>query len=132
MNRCLGQPETHNGAYHSMIDSYSFGEIVINGKTYTHDIILCGDAVYPEWWRKSGHALSLDDLTTVLDFNPSLLIIGTGAMGVMNVPSFCQTALRERGIAITVEKTGRACTIYNRLLEEKREKRISAVLHLTC
>ena len=115
-----------------MIDSYSFGEIVINGKKYTQDIILCGDTVYPDWWRKSGHALNLDDLAIVLDFSPSLLIIGTGNMGVMKVPASCQTALRERGIDVTVEKTSRACTIYNRLLKENQEKKFSAALHLTC
>ena len=45
-----------------MIDSYSFGEIVINGKRYTSDVIIFSDSVDDNWWRKSGHLLHKDDL----------------------------------------------------------------------
>ena len=43
------------------IDSYSFGRIVINGKTYTSDVIIFPDKVDASWWRKEGHLLQLAD-----------------------------------------------------------------------
>ena len=112
-----------------MINSYSFGEIVIDGKRYTNDVILCQEIVYPHWWRKSGHALCQEDLNTVFNFNPTILIIGTGHMGVMQVSAACRAELEKQGIIVHIEKTRRACTLFNKLLPQKK---VAAALHLTC
>ena len=39
------------------IDRYAFGNIVIDGKAYTKDVIIFPDRVYSPWWRKDGHFL---------------------------------------------------------------------------
>ncbi len=67
------------------IEHYSFGKIVIDGKTYTSDLIIYPDRIDPSWWRKEGHLLQIDDLSDVLKENPDLIIIGTGYSGVMRV-----------------------------------------------
>ena len=68
------------------IDSYSFGRIVINGKTYTSDVIIYPDRVHAPWWRKDGHLLQLADLAEALQAKPDVLVIGTGYAGVMRFP----------------------------------------------
>ena len=44
------------------IDSYHFGQIIINGKKYTSDVIIFPDRVQGDWWRNESHELSLKDI----------------------------------------------------------------------
>ena len=68
------------------IDSYSFGRIVINKKTYTTDVIIYPGRVDASWWRKEGHLLQFADVAEALQAKPDVLVIGTGYAGVMRVP----------------------------------------------
>ncbi len=112
------------------VESYSFGRIVVAGKTYTRDVIIFPDRVLPNWWRKEGHRLCLDDLKEVLDYGPEVLVIGTGYSGLMKVPDDVRKALEARGIEVIVKKTGEAWKTFNELL--KRGKKVVAAFHLTC
>ena len=47
------------------VDDYSFGRIVINGKTYRNDVIVSKDWIKPNWWRKEGHSVCLEDIKDV-------------------------------------------------------------------
>ena len=113
-----------------MIDEYSFGRIVIDGKTYRQDVIVYPDRVKPNWWRREGHSLCLEDLEEVLRDPPEVLVIGTGYVGLMRVPREVREKLEEMGIRVVVEKTGKAYRTFNKLLSEGR--RVVAALHLTC
>lgn len=112
-----------------LIDSYSFGRIVIDGKTYTSDLILYPDKIDDSWWRKSGHILQKEDLTDVIQYNPEVLIVGTGANGLMKVPDETKEFVESKGIELIVEETKKAYETYNEL---KKEKKIVAAFHLTC
>jgi hypothetical protein len=112
------------------IEKYSFGSITINGKVYTKDVIIFSNKVFSPWWREEGHSLSLKDLKEAIDAKPSLLIIGTGAYGVMNIPDETLKILEEKNINTVYAKTGEAVKIYNEKLQEN--KNIIACLHLTC
>ena len=113
-----------------MIEDYGFGRIVIDGKTYRQDVIVFPDRVKPNWWRKEGHSLCLEDLKDVLEDPPEVLVVGTGYAGLMRVPREVREKLEEMGIRVVVEKTGKAYRTFNRLLSEGR--RVVAALHLTC
>ena len=113
-----------------MIDEYSFGRIVIDGKTYRQDVIVFPDRVKPNWWRREGHSLCLEDLEEVLRDPPEVLVVGTGYLGLMRVPREVREKLEEMGIRVVVEKTGKAYRTFNKLLSEGR--RVAAALHLTC
>jgi len=67
------------------IDSYLFGQIVINGKKYTSDVIIFLDRVQDDWWRDESHELALKDITGIMNENPEVLLVGTGASGLMRV-----------------------------------------------
>ena len=112
-----------------MIDSYSFGRIVIDGKTYSSDVIIFKDSVKANWWRVEGHSLCIDDLKEVFKKKPNVLIIGTGKMGVMDVPQEIFDYIKKQGIEIIVCKTDEACERFNEMIKEYN---VVAALHLTC
>ncbi|MBA7507357.1 hypothetical protein ES706_06076 [subsurface metagenome] len=113
----------------NIIDSYQFGLIVINGKKYTSDVIIFPDSVTDNWWRRTGHQLCLDDIAEVLTENPEVLLVGTGASGLVKVLPEVRQVVDARGIELIVEATDKACHTYNQLC---RSRRAVAALHLTC
>lgn len=111
------------------IDSYKFGEIVIDGRRYSSDVIVYPDRVDSQWWRREGHSLEPADVPEVLQAPPDVLVIGQGNPGRMDVPAETRRRLEEAGIEVLVEPTTRACDTYNRL---RGKRRVVAALHLTC
>ena len=111
-----------------LIDSYSFGRIVIDGKTYTSDLIIFPGRVLSPWWRKEGHLLQMEDLEEVLREGPDVLIVGRGYSGVMKVPQGLIDELARLGIDVIAERTTEAVKIFN----EYKGKGVVAALHLTC
>lgn len=111
------------------IEDYAFGRIRIDGRTYTADIIIFPDRVEPSWWRKEGHRLDPDDLAAVVAVSPEILVVGTGAHGVMQVPEETVAWLRARGIDVRSAKTGEAIEIFKELAKTRKAV---AALHLTC
>ncbi len=111
------------------IDSYSFGMITVDGKTYTSDVIIFPDRVNPSWWRKEGHLLQLIDLTEVFEEKPDVLIIGTGYSGIMKVADETVKALQGKNIDLYIEKTNIAVDIFNSI---ENDRKAIATLHLTC
>jgi hypothetical protein len=112
------------------IEKYSFGSITIAGKEYTKDVIIFPNKVFSPWWREKGHSLSLKDLKEAIDAKPSLLIIGTGAYGVMHIPDETLKKLKEKNIDTVFVKTGEAVKLYNEKVRDN--KNVIACLHLTC
>lgn len=110
------------------ITQYSFGKITIDGKTYTSDLVIYPDHIDPAWWRKEGHSLAAEDIRTVLDAKPELLIIGTGFYGFMKVSDETLRLILAEGIAVQAEKTSKAVE----LLQAIGNRRTAAALHLTC
>jgi len=114
-----------------MIEKYSFGRIIINGKEYRKDVIITTEGVLPNWWRKKGHRLSIEDLEGRINFDLDVLIIGTGYYGIMKVPNEVIEELKKRGVKeVIVKKTKEACEIFNELLN--KGVKVVAALHLTC
>ncbi|MBM4432818.1 MAG: hypothetical protein FJ025_02310 [Chloroflexi bacterium] len=113
----------------SSIDFYEFGLIVVDGKEYSSDIIIFPDKIRSDWWRKRGHELCLEDITDVLEQKPEVLVVGTGASGLMKVLPEVKKAAQARGIKLIAEPTDKARNTYNEL---SRSQRVVAAFHLTC
>jgi len=111
------------------IESYSFGRIVINGTTYTSDVIIYPGRVDPSWWREEGHRLGHADVADALKARPDVLIIGTGYSGVMRVPQDALETIAAQGVDVRVERTSQAVELYNEL---QAGRKVVAALHLTC
>jgi len=112
------------------INDYHFGCMVVDGKAYREDLILLPDGVRGNWWREQGHSLSVADLAEVFEAAPEVLVVGTGAHGMMRVPEETRRALEASGIEPRVERTADAVESYNRLAAEGR--RLAGAFHLTC
>jgi hypothetical protein len=89
-----------------LIESYDFGRITINGIVYTKDVIITGEKTMAGWMRKEGLCCRL-----------------------MSVPEEAKLYFQRKGIELLVEKTRKACDIFNVL---SGTKRTLAALHLTC
>ena len=113
----------------NIIDAYQFGLIVVNGKEYSSDIIIFPRGLRSDWRRKRGHELCLEDIAEDITENPEVLIVGTGAFGLVKVLSEVKQAAQARGIKLITETTDEACNIYNQLC---RSQKVIAALHLTC
>ena len=111
------------------IDTYRFGLIVVNGKKYTSDVIISPDGVRSNWEREKGHQLCLGDIAGIISENPEVLVVGTGAFGLVKIPPEVQEELHTRGIELIAEGTEEACSTYNQLCHSRR---VIAALHLTC
>ncbi len=111
------------------INSYSFGRIVIDGKTYMSDVIIFSDRVKADWWRKEGHELNSEDITEIIEEKPDLLIVGKGAYGLMKIKEETKRILEENNIKLIAKKTSEACKIFN---EKSGKEKVVAALHLTC
>ena len=112
------------------IDSYQFGKIVIDGTAYNSDCLILGDSVQPNWWRKQGHLLAVEDVQPVIEAKPAVLIVGCGASGLMKVSEDIDQVLQEHGIELFTANTNKAVERFNELAG--KGKNVAAALHLTC
>jgi len=112
-----------------MIESYSFGRLVIASNTYHSDVLVLPDRVVPDWWRKEGHLLQLDDLQQALSARPEVLVVGTGAQQCMKVAPEVVAHTQKVGIELLACDTRTACGLFNELSQKRRAV---AALHLTC
>jgi hypothetical protein len=110
------------------IDSYHFGEIVIDGKTYRNDIIILPERIIAKWWRKEGHSLAPDDLTDVIGIGIGRFIMGCGAYGLLHVPDLTREYLKENGIELIALPSKDAVEEYN----VSASPETACGIHLTC
>jgi hypothetical protein len=113
---------------HSRIDHYEFGQIVVDARQETKDLIILPDRVVRNWWRRDGHALVLDDPVEVLDELPPHLVVGTGAHGRMRPDPTTLQQLWERGVTVETLPTGQVVRRFAAL----DPAGTAAALHLTC
>ena len=112
-----------------IIESYSFGKIIIDDEKYTSDIIIFPEKVISAWWRREGHFLQDVDIKEVLKRKPEKFIIGTGYYGYLKVDRELKKKLSDMDIKAYYEKTPKAVEMYNSLNDKKN---VIAALHLSC
>lgn len=113
----------------SMIDLYTFGQMIIDGERYTTDLIIYPDSIDAAWRRKEGHRLCIVDIQDVIAAHPEYLVIGTGYSGLMKVLPATQEYLQGQGIQLIACPTKQACELFNEILTKCR---LIGVFHLTC
>lgn len=110
------------------IESYEFGRIVVNGREERRDLIILPSRIVPNWWRREGHSLVVEDLDAVIEELPERLIVGTGASAQMRPDPSAIRSLEDRGITVEQLPTNEAVERYRQL----DPARTAAALHLTC
>lgn len=113
-----------------MIESYSFGKIIVGGETFHSDIIIFPDGrIEDSWWRESGHSLSMRDIKELVESQPEIIIVGTGDSGFMLPEKDMGETLLKKGIEFKALRTKEACHLFNEICTQKRA---GACFHLTC
>jgi len=111
----------------------SFGEVEIDGRRFTHDVVLEGGQVRKRrkgpskaYKARYGHTpLSADE---AIPWSSTRLIIGTGASGQLPVMDEVYAEASRRGVVIVAIPTSEACE----LLVREGSPGVSAILHVTC
>lgn len=105
--------------------------MTIAGQTIRGDLFIFPDGrISQNWWRREGHLLQADDLIDLLQSKPQLLVVGTGASGLMRPAPGLEAHLQSAGVEAVFLPTADAVARYNALLGE--DKRFAACFHLTC
>src|SRR5438045_6495190 len=110
-----------------------FGEIEVEGKRYTHDVVIDGGKVRKrnkgpsrQFREEFGHTpLSAGE---EIPWGGKQLIVGTGAHGALPVMDEVLAEAKRRDIEVTVAPTLEVC----QLLEEVTKVQAYAILHGTC
>jgi len=113
------------------IEDYGPGHVVVDGVETTRDVIVLPERVVPDWWRRNGHSLAMEDLDEVLDELPERLVVGCGYAGRLEPDPAVVDALAERGVKVEALKTPEAVARYGEL-EAENPAAVAAALHLTC
>ncbi|MCF8095755.1 MAG: Mth938-like domain-containing protein [Desulfobacteraceae bacterium] len=112
------------------IEDYRFGSMRINGETYKRDLKIIKNSVRPDWWPKSSHLVTRDDIDDILKAEPEILVLGKGSPGQMEPDPALTEELEKKGIRLISRPTQEASEEFNRLQEEN--KNVAAGFHLTC
>jgi len=112
------------------IDSYRFGEMLVNGQSFTSDLIIYDDHVDDQWWRENGHMVLKEDLSDVLNARPEVLVVGRGKLGAMKIPQATLDAVEEAGIQGVHARTPEAIEVFNQM--SSTGKNVVGAFHLTC
>ena len=113
-----------------MIMDFSFGRIVVNGQTCNSDIKMVQGTLVPDWWRKSGHTVEIEDVQDALDTDPEILVIGKGQPGYMRISDSLREHLAEKNVKLIEELTPKAIETFNLLFKEGR--RVAGGFHVGC
>ncbi len=113
-----------------MIDSYHFGFIKIDGKSYCEDVWIGLDNQVHSWWRGSSHIIEKKDLIEALSEKPEIVIIGTGGSGLAEVYPDALEFFKKEKIKFFIKPTGKAVEIYNQY--KTQNKKVVGFFHLTC
>ncbi len=111
----------------------SFGEIEIDGRRFTHDVVVEGELIRKRrkgpskvYRERYGHTpLSADE---AIPWSVARLVIGTGASGQLPVMDEVYAEAERRGIDIVAVPTTEACE----LLMREGGPSTAAILHVTC
>jgi hypothetical protein len=110
------------------LTDYSFGSLTVDGEEHTKDLIVLPDRIVPNWWRREGHSLAMEDLDDVMEELPERLILGCGHDGRLQPPQAVLDQLRARGVDVEAMPTADAVRRYGQLDPDHT----AAALHLTC
>ena len=113
-----------------MIDSFTFGTMVIDGHRYTSDLIIYQDGRVRDGWRRSqGHVLTRSDVQTLVEAGPEMIMAGTGIYGRMQLEPNLEKTLKKQGIQFKAGPNDQAVAWYN---DRSASPKVAACFHLSC
>ena len=103
-----------------LILGYEPGRIVVDGRSYNEGLIVSPERIVRGWGPALATDLAEEHLCALVELDPQVVILGTGARQVFPGPRFYRAAI-QRGLGVEVMDTGAACRTYNILVAEGRD-----------
>ena len=104
----------------NQIVSCSADGIVVNGVRHTASLLVAPLTLIADWPVTNAQTLTSAHLSAVLDLQPEVVLLGTGAR--LHFPTAeVMRPLIDAGIGFEVMDTGAACRTYNILMAEGRQ-----------
>jgi hypothetical protein len=110
------------GSKETAITHYSFGKMVIAGKTYTNELQIFPNGTIREWSPGDPHYILPTDIKDIVNSGIKTLIIGTEANGEAAIP------LETKNIKVHILNTHKAVKLFNESIKEA----VGAIFHLNC
>ena len=113
-----------------MIESFSFGVMIIDGRRITSDLIIYPNGrIQDGWWRSRGHSLIRRDIQALVDSGPEVIIVGMGVNGLMQPKPGLEKWIQKQGIEFIAAPNDKAVAVYNQQIGKAK---IGACFHLSC
>lgn len=110
------------------VEFYKHGQILIDGKSYEQDVVICDDRIRLCWQSsKPKRQLGRKYVAELLKCKPDVLIIGLGASAKLGLTRKAIALLEEKKIEWHALPTKNACKVYNKV---DNGKSVVAVFHL--
>jgi uncharacterized protein len=109
----------------NVIRAYGQGELRINDEVFTNTMIVAASSLRAEPALANVADLTAEHAAHILEFEPEVVLIGTGQRQVFPEAAFGAQFLRS-GIGFEAMNTGAACRTFNVLVSEQR--RVVALL----
>jgi len=111
-----------------VIDRTSFGEIIINGRTYFSDMTVYWDGRLA--MRGKEHVLEMGEFMKVLKSGPDIVVLGAGQNGVVTIAREVAEWAKNKGMHIYRENTPKAVEMFNAFAGSGRK--VVGIFHVTC
>ena len=111
---------------HLFIRSVSGAGIQVADVHYTGPIILSATRIVEDWTASEAIDLAECDLEKILDLDPEIVLLGTGASQIF-LPPERMMYFYSRNVGVEVMNTEAACRTFNVLVSESR-KVVAALL----
>jgi len=108
------QPEGRN-----LFTGYGDGYVEVNARRYTASLLVSGDRLVTDWPASSVEELTADHMAAIIEVQPEIVLLGTGARFVFADPRLL-APLYKAQVGVEVMDTPAACRTYNILLGEGR------------
>lgn len=102
-----------------LVNGYEPGRIVIDGKSYREGLILTPERIVGGWGPEDAAALGEEHIRALVELEPQVIVIGTGARQVFPTPDVYAVVLG-CGVGVEIMDTGAACRTYNIVMAEGR------------
>jgi len=103
----------------NVIRSFTDSSIDVNNKTYNRSLIISSHLLIDDWVISNINDMKAEHWQELIQHNPEVIIIGTGASLVFPHPSSYAPAI-DKGIGVEFMDSQAACRTYNVLVSEDR------------
>jgi uncharacterized protein len=103
----------------NMFTGYGAGYVEVNRARYANSLVVGAERLVTDWPLAAIGELTADHFAAILEMNPEIVLLGTGARFAFPEPALL-APLRSARVGVEVMDTAAACRTYNILLGEGR------------